>query len=229
MKSKIGIGLIILSFIICLNPYFLIFGIPTFLVGSLILFRSNKNLKSKLLWFFTPLIIWYPIMNLFIFITGIIGTATAQKLDFIFPENFKGKAIIVSNMPCGQEVEFYKNREQIKIPESGILLYQGELKYGYINHKYYSIDKNGKKSELLALYNYMFWDDYENPPKTEKFGVWSGGGGQKYFNNSNEIMYSYSEFILSSKDSLNKLNDFKKNNEFEKKIDSLVLNCMKKN
>jgi len=229
MKSKIGIGLIILSFIICLNPYFLIFGIPTFLIGSLILSLSNKNLKSKVIWIFTPLIIWYPIMTLFIYVTGIIGTATAQKLDFIFPENFKGKAIIVPNMPCGQKVEFYKNREQIKIPESGILLYQGELEYGYVNHKYYSKDRNGKKSEILALHNYMFWDDYENPPKTGKLGVWSKGGGQKYFNNSNEINYSFREFILSSKDSLNKWNNFKRNKKFEKKTDSLVKICLKKN
>jgi hypothetical protein len=169
-------------------------------------------------------------MNLFIYVTGIIGTATAQKLDFIFPENFRGKAIIVPNMSCGQTVEFYKNREQVKIPENGILLYQGELKYGYVNHKYYSINKNGKKSELLALHNYMFWDDYEKPPKTGKFGVWSKGGGQKYFNNTKEeIKYSFREFILSSKDSLNKWNNFKRNRKLEKKTDSLVEKCVKKN
>ena len=96
MKSKIGIGLIILSFLICLNPYFLIFGIPIFLIGSLILLISNKKLKSKLIWIFIPLIFWYPTMNLFIYLTGIIGTATAQKLDIIFPENFsEGSSLLV--------------------------------------------------------------------------------------------------------------------------------------
>ena len=155
MKAKIGIGIIIIAFLVCLNPYLLIFGVPLFIIGIIILLLSDKNLKTKLIWILTPIILWYPSMHLYFYLMGTIGTATAQKLDLIFPENFKGKAIVVSDMPCGEEIKIIDNREQLRIPENGILLYKGNLKSGYINNRYFKIDNNGNKriadNTLVAL------------------------------------------------------------------------------
>tara|TARA_R100001369_G_C3287445_1_gene163260 strand:- start:576 stop:875 length:300 start_codon:yes stop_codon:yes gene_type:complete len=99
MKRKIGI-IIVLSFLISFNPYWLIFGVPLFLIGIILLLLSRKSIKSKLIWILTPIILWYPFMQLFFYLMGTIGTATAQKLDLICPTTFEGKAIIISNMPC---------------------------------------------------------------------------------------------------------------------------------
>ena len=230
MKGKIGIVIIILSFLISLNPYWLIFGIPLFLIGIISLLLSRKSIKSKLIWILTPIILWYPSMLLFFYLMGTIGTATAQKLDLIFPENFEGKAIVISNMPCGKEIEIIDNREQLKIPESGILLYKGDLKSGYINNQYFKISKDGKKTEIPTRANYMYFEDSENIPNESVKGIWLSGGGTKYNPNPNGgINYSYREFVISSKDSLEKWNDFKSSRKLDRVTDSLVESCKDKN
>jgi len=161
---------------------------------------------------------------------GTIGTATAQKLDLIFPENFKGKAIVISEMPCGNEIEIIDNREQLRIPENGILLYKGNIKSGYINNRYFKIDKKGNKSEIPFRANYMYWDDSENKPNEREIGIWLSGGGSKYNPSSNGgINYSFREFIISSKDSLEKWTEFKRLRELEKLTDSSVAECKNKN
>lgn len=219
-------GLIILSFLISLNPYWLIFGVPLYIIGVIILLFSKKSIKAKLIWMVTPLILWYPFMHLFFYVMGVIGTATAQKLDLIFPEDFKGEAIVVSNMPCGDEIEILDSREQLRIPENGILLYKGDLKYGYINNRYFKINKNGKKIEIPYRANYMYWDDVESKPDKSIIGIWSRGGGTKY-NPSSEggINYSFREYVISSKDSLEKWSSFKRSMELERLTDSLVKKC----
>ena len=230
MKGKIGIVIIILSFLISLNPYWLIFGIPLFLIGIISLLLSRKSIKSKLIWILTPIILWYPSMLLFFYLMGTIGTAKAQKLDLIFPENFEGKAIVISNMPCGKEIEIIDNREQLKIPESGILLYKGDLKSGYINNQYFKISKDGKKTEIPTRANYMYFEDSENIPNESVEGIWLSGGGTKYNPNPNGgINYSYREFVISSKDSLEKWNDFKSSRKLDRVTDSLVESCKDKN
>jgi hypothetical protein len=82
------------------------------------------------------------------YLSGVIGTATAQKLDFIFDADFEGKVLVVENIKCGQPVKVVNGREQLFIPKHGILLYQGEIKTGYVNHKYYKITTNKQKAEL---------------------------------------------------------------------------------
>ena len=230
MKGKIGIVIIILSFLISLNPYWLIFGVPLFIIGIILLLLSQKSIKSKLIWILTPIILWYPFMNLFFYLMGTIGTATAQKLDLIFPENFKGKAIVISEMPCGEEIEIIDNREQLRIPKNGILLYKGNLKSGYINNRYFKIGKNGKKTEIPTRANYMYFDDSENKPDESVEGIWLIGGGTKYNPNPNSgNNYSFKEFLISSKDSLEKWDDFKSSRKLERITDSLVEKCKYKN
>ncbi|WP_299307399.1 hypothetical protein [uncultured Psychroserpens sp.] len=230
MKAKIGIGIIIIAFLVCLNPYLLIFGIPLFIIGIIILLLSDKKLKTKLIWILTPIILWYPTMHLFFYLMGTIGTATAQKLDLIFPENFKGKAIVVSDMPCGEEIEIIDDREQLRIPENGILLYKGNLKSGYINNRYFRIDSEEKKTEIPFRANYMYWEDSENKPDESVIGIWLSGGGTSYNPSPNGgINYSFREFVISSKDSLKKWSEFKRSRELERITDSLVAKCKNKN
>ncbi|PZW37595.1 hypothetical protein LX95_02877 [Mesonia algae] len=65
MKGKIGIAIIILGFLICLNPYWLIFGLPSFIIGGIILSISNMKFKTKLFWIISPIILWIPFTYLF--------------------------------------------------------------------------------------------------------------------------------------------------------------------
>lgn len=228
MKFRIGIIIIILTFIGSLNPYWLIFTVPVFLLGVLLVFISKKTLKRKILWTALPILAWYPGMQLFFYLSGTIGTATAQKIDMIFPSDFKGRAIIISEMTCGQPIEIIDDREQLVFPDNGILLYQGEIESGYVNHKYFFIDQNGDKTEIPKRDLSMYWASESNQPDSTITGVWLGGMGSTHINHPKpETEFSYMFLTVSSKQNRNYYFDFHYLKKFENETDSLVQNCKK--
>jgi hypothetical protein len=232
MKPKIGFIIILISFILALNPYLLIFIAPIFLIGVAIIWTSEKSTRTKLIWTFIPIVIWYPSMMMFFWLGGIIGTATAQKLDIIFKEGFIGQVTIVDNMPCGQKKVLINNREQLYVPENGILLYQEDLKNGYVNHKYYYINKDSHLVEIPERDNSMFWDDQKIQPNKNTIGAWLGGTGSKTnYEINSDIEYSFMYLTINSKinmDSLDEKESWIKSQNFEKLTDSLVRICKTK-
>lgn len=228
MKFKTGIGLIIVTFIGSLNPYWLIFTVPIFLLGAILVFRSRRPIKSKILWTIIPVLAWYPGMQLFFYLSGTIGTATAQKIDMVFPKDFMGRAIIVSDMTCGEPVEIVNGREQLIFPDNGILLYQGEIEAGYINHKYYFLDKEGVKTEIPKISQYMFWDSELIKPDSTTIGVWLGGMGSRRIDQPKpEIEFSFLILTVASKENQHDYFDFHYLKRFGNDTDSLVRNCEK--
>lgn len=229
MKGKkylIGRVIIVLTFLVAINPYLIIFSAPIFLVGVIILWLSKIKTAIKLLWTFLPLVLWYPSMHLFFYLSGVIGTATAQKLVFIFPADFSGKVVIVEKINCGQAINKIDGREQLIIPDNGILLYQGELKDGYINHRYYYTKKNGYKREIPARDNSMFWDSEMNKTSASEVGVWlEGTGTSTTFPPENLKKYKFMELIVSSKDSLEKFHNFQYGNRFDSTKIEIIKQC----
>ena len=76
----------------------------------------------------------------------------------------------------------------------------------------------------------MYWEDSDNKPDKSVVGIWLSGGGTKYNPSPNGgINYSYREFVISSKDSLEKWSEFKRTRKLEKFTDSLVAECKNKN
>jgi hypothetical protein len=224
-KYIIGLTIIILTFLFSINPYLLIFTVPVFLIGVGLLWFSKTKILNKTLWTVLPVILWYPSFYVFMYLTGTIGTATAQKLDFNFPENFKGKAVIVRQIDCGQEVIIQDGREQLNFPENGILLYKGEIESGYINHQYFYRTATGEKSKIPGRANYMFWDDAKTETSSSEIGVWFESMGMStQFPPEDFADYKYLELIVSSKDSLEKYHDF----HYNKRVDSLKFETMKK-
>ena len=117
-RSRLGKIFIIIGLIISLNPYLIIFfGGSLFIVGSIIYWTTEKSRKLKFLWTITPMLIWYPLMLSLFWISGIIGTATAQKRDYIIHENFKGKIKIIES-ECGKVPLIKAGRIQFEIPEN---------------------------------------------------------------------------------------------------------------
>ncbi|MBF8965000.1 hypothetical protein I0P70_17265 [Pontibacter sp. FD36] len=228
MKSKIGITIIVLAFAVSWNPYWLIFAVPAFLIGVVTLWLSKKKLSAKLGWTFVPIVLWYPGFMLFMYLSMTIGQANAQNLDFIFPKDFKGTAVVISNMPCGAPVKKVSRREVLNIPEDGILLYQGTIEAGYIDHRYFRKNNAGQLNAIKSLENYMFWDDQENPPPTNKVGVFLGGMGSTVSNDPESVKYEWMSLIVSSKDSLENFNDFGYNNQMSERAEALVRNCTNK-
>ena len=224
--KTIGKVIVVLAFITSLNPYFLIFAAPIFIIGTILIWFSKTKILTKTLWTFLPILLWYPSFHLFWYLSGTIGTATAQKLDFIFPSDFEGKAIIIEKMHCGQTKQIINNREQLYIPKNGVLLYQGELNGGYVNHKYYKLNSNGQRIEIPERANYMYFDSEIKKPNSVIIGAWLIGTGKKTMDASKpNTEYSYMDLLVSSKDSSEKYYEFNYAKKFEELADSLVQQC----
>ncbi len=225
MARKIGKILILGVLLLSWNLYLIFFTIPAFLIGVLLIWSNKKNIRSNLLWTFIPPVLWYPLGFIFLYLISAIGFSRAQKLDLIFPQNFRGTVTIVGQMPCGQK-EIKKNgREQLFIPGNGIVLYQNKLAYGYVDHHYY-FDLGDSLISIPERHNYMYFDSEKNPPPKGTVGVWLGGMGNKTFSKPN-LYYEYMSLTVASKDSFDKYSDFKVTRQFEELTDSLVSACKK--
>ena len=230
MIAKIGIGIIILTFVLSsISPYVIIFTIPVFIIGVTLLWFSKKRVLTKILWTILPILLWYPALATFMFLYGAIGKVTAQKLDFIFSDGFKGNVIVVGNIPCGQPIIKKENREQLFVPRNGILLYQGELEEGYVDHKYYYQIENGELQPIPERADYMYFDSEKNQPATNITGVWLRGmGATTNSENDPTIEYSSMTLTVDSKDSISLHNNFQKEQLFQNTTDSMIRDCKKR-
>ena len=223
-KHTIGLTIIILPFLVSLNPY-LLFLLFLFFLTVLVFYGLVRQKLKKTLWTVLPVTFWYPSFHVFMYLTGTIGTATAQKIDFHFPDNFKGKAIVVERVDCGKEIVKKDGREQLSFPENGILLYQGKIESGYINHQYVYLTKTSDRIKISTRANYMFWNDAKTVTSSSEVDVWLEGMGMaRQFPPEGLSDYEYLETIVSSKDSLEKYYAF----QYNKQIDSIKHETMKR-
>lgn len=230
MIGKIGVGIIVLTFFLsALSPYFLIFTIPIFLIGTTLLWFSKKKTVAKILWTIIPLLLWYPAFFAFVFLSGTVGKATAQKFDFIFQKGFKGNVIVVGDISCGQPIILKNDREQLFIPNNGILLYQGKVETGYVNHRYYYQISDDSLLPLPERANYMYFDSEKNHPPKNIVGVWLGGTMTRTsYEPKPTIEYSSMTLSVDSKDSIGLRYDFQAEKKFENLTDSLIRDCYSK-
>lgn len=223
IKKIVGKVIIVLSFIASLNPYLLIFTAPVFIIGAILIYLSKLKTVEKALWTSLPILLWYPTFFLYMYLSGVLGTAFAQKLDFIFPASFTGKVVIIENMPCGQLPTIENGREQLFIPLNGVLLYKDKLKKGYVNHKYYRLLTSGQKVELPERANYMYFDSEKKKSDSKVIGVWLLGTGNG--TNAKGKSYSFMDLLVASKDSADKYYEFQYSKNFEALTDSLINAC----
>jgi len=66
MKNKTGKYLIIIGFVLSvLSPFhILVIGVPPYLVGCMVLLKSDENENSKALWILSPVFLWLPVMSI---------------------------------------------------------------------------------------------------------------------------------------------------------------------
>ncbi len=226
MKAKLGIAIIILSFLGSLNPYFLLFTIPIFGLGATLLWRSSKKVGTKLIWILLPVALWFPSYLLTMSLNHQIGLATAQKFDFIFEEDFRGRAVLIGNRPCGQAVTLKNDGEQIFVPSNGVILYQGNVDLGYINHNYFRKTVSGTLEEIDLKTGLYYSNGTQASLPKDRVGVWSAGSSTKtVYTPKPSIKYKTIAFTVSSLDSLDHYKEQQYLKDFENLTDSLVRTC----
>lgn len=197
----------------------MIFGIPIFLIGVIIFWFTNKKLITKLLWTLIPIIAWYPLMIFTYWTSGTIGTELTQKKDFIIPNGFSGTIKVVESK-CGEKPIEKNGRLQFVIPNNGIYLFNGELKSGYVNEKYYVKNKKGELTEIPIKFKLTDENEKDTTGVEKIIGVFSGSYGTYGDDKSNFI----SAYLETNKNYSEK-EKWKKEKEQDKIIDSLRAIC----
>ena len=88
-----------------------------------------------------------------------ISCKHAEKIDYVFPPNYEGWAIIVYNCKSGDEFFKENNRIKIKIPDNGILFTSNKRPDGILDNNYYSFDNSGKLIKILSSMDSIAKDD----------------------------------------------------------------------
>jgi hypothetical protein len=154
--SLLAIGAFGLTF----AAFFAVIGLPIFVVGIIIILVSKKTWKQRLIpiaLFIIGIIAFWPIWR---------NINSVGQETFLIPNDYRGRVNIIHKKDCGIILKKTEKGLIYEIPNDGILLLSNDLKYGFIDHKYYLIDKNGKKTELPKMDVRDFneeWTTEKNP------------------------------------------------------------------
>jgi len=200
--DKIGIGLIIIGFLIPMFVFMgFVIGLSFFIIGMIVLLFGTLKLKQKLIWIITPLVLFYPISKAVYEVSFYF--ADFQKVDLILPADFKGTAIIIDNADFGQTFDKKYRREQIVFDENGIAFYPTELELQSSRFRVFTRQKNGElkrillssesseKTTLLAFGESTFKKTVESEVKYVPYDFITIGGSlkeERYSNKRNELI-----------------------------------------
>jgi hypothetical protein len=197
--------------------YLLIFGIPTFLVGAILVFLSKRTIKVKLLTTLTPLLLYIPSTLLFLYAYNFSTPKT-----ILIPKEFEGNLRIVYKEKCGINYEKKDDTKILTFPKNGILILNEEFDR-HINYNYYLIDELGKRTQIAQVLD--FKDRIQKRPCILIGG--SGTIGQAIEANSANLEQkgiTFSDFYVYNKDTIS-MNDYKSQIKFDSLTTAIVNQC----
>ncbi|WP_157580091.1 DUF6843 domain-containing protein [Rudanella lutea] len=217
----IGLTLIAISFIACVvSFYLLVLGLPTFLVGVILIFLSKQNIKTKLLTTLIPLILYVPSTFLFLYAYNYSTPKT-----ILIPNNFEGNLRVVYEENCGRNYDKTDGVKTLTFPDNGILILNEDFDR-HVNYNYYLVDELGNRTKISQILD--FKDRIQKRPCVLVGG--SGTIGQTIEANSTnpeEKDITYSDFYIYNKDTVDK-NDFKSKQKFDSLTTAIVNQCRQK-
>ncbi len=225
MKEKVyytGLTLIIISFIGCvINFYLLVFGIPTFLVGAILVFLSKRTIQVKLISTLTPILLYIPLTFLFLYVYNY----STPKIILI-PKNFEGNLRVVYEENCGDKYEKTNGVKTLTFPKYGILILKEQFDR-HINYKYYFVYDIGRRTEIEQSLDF----NRKNQKRPYVFVSGSGIIGQTIeanTTNQEEKGITHSDFYVYNKDSVYR-NDYKTQEKFDSLTTAIVKQCRHEN
>ncbi len=225
MKEKayyIGLTLIIISFIACvISFYLLVFGIPTFLVGAILVFLSKNKIQVKLITTLTPIALYIPLTFLFLYVYNYSTPKT-----ILIPKDFDGNLRVVYEEKCGHNYDNTDGVKTLTFPENGILILNEEFDR-HINYKYYLVDDLGNRTEIPQIL------DFKSRVQKGPYALvgCSGTIGQSIeanTTNQEEKGITYSDFYVYNKDTVDR-RDYKSQQKIDSLTNEAVDKCRKNN
>lgn len=222
MRAKafyIGLTLIIISFIACvISFYLLVFGIPTFLFGAVLVLLSKQTIQTKLLTTLTPLVLYFPFTFLFLYVYNYSTPKT-----ILIPKNFEGNLRVVYEENCGRNYDKTDGVKTLTFPENGILVLNEDFDR-HVNYNYYLVDELGSRTKIPQILD--FKDRIQKRPCVLVGG--SGTIGQTIEANSEnqeEKGIIFSDFYVYNKDTINRNDNYKSQQRFDSLTTIIVNQC----
>lgn len=222
MREKafyIGLTLIAISFIACVvSFYLLVFGIPTFLVGAVLIFLSKQNIKTKLLSTLIPLILYVPTTFLFL---HAYNYSTPKTI--LIPKNFEGNLRVVYEENCGRNYDKTDGTKTLTFPDNGILVLNEDFDR-HVNYNYYLVDELGNRTKMSQILD--FKDRIQKRPCVLVGG--SGTIGQTIeanTENQEQKGIIFSDFYVYNQDTINRNDNYKSQQEFDSLTTIIVNQC----
>src|ERR1041384_2918513 len=102
----IGLLFTIAGFITCVvSFYFVVFGLPVFIVGAIIISYSRVSVITKALSFALPLLLWFPASYLFLYAYNYTTPET-----YLIPETIGSHFVVVYGEHCGATPTYENGR-----------------------------------------------------------------------------------------------------------------------
>lgn len=214
----IGLTLIAISFIACVvSFYLLVFGIPIFLVGAILIFISNQTIKTKLLATLIPLILYIPSTFLFLYVYNYSTPKT-----ILIPKEFNGILRVVYEEKCGSNYDKINGVKTLTFPENGILILNEDFDR-HINYDYYLVDELGNRTKIPQIFAFN-----GKGQKQPYILVGSSGtiGQTIEANSTNKEQKGiiFSDFYVYNKDTIDR-NDYKSQQKFDSLTTKIVNQC----
>lgn len=206
-----------ISFIACVASfYLLIYGVPVYILGALLVFLSRTKLKTKLFSTLIPLVLYLPSTYVFL----LIYNYTPPKI-FLIPSDYSGPLRIVYEEKCGVKPVKSNGRQVLKFPETGVLILNVDFDGG-VNNKYYLVDSKGNKNEVPQTLDYK--DSVRNKPAVLVAG--SGTMGAAIYANSQrrEPDIKFSDFYVFNGDTTD-LENYHWSQQFDSLTTAVVNSC----
>ncbi len=87
----------------------------------------------------------------------------AEKVDYVFPNNFKGWAIVVFDSKNGEQPTYDGGRVQLNLPPNGILFTKQKSLDGILDNRYYIKNTQGGLSKMYESIGSIPRNDTSTP------------------------------------------------------------------
>jgi len=224
-----------------LGPWINAFSIPVFILWIIGMtfqlifidkFIRTERKKTTVI-IALKVILGFPVI-LFLSVISIYGLSffssylsRPEPETFLIPQNFEGSFKVIYGEECGINPAIENGRRILKIPTNGILIIQPEFESGIIDHEYFFIDQEGKRTKIEQYENYS--DGTKNIPGVRLVGSGSIGGAMPNggFSSESPLAIRYTDFKVYQETI--DMYDFKEERRFDSLTTALVEECRKLN
>ena len=138
------------------------------------------------------------------------STHSVKSEIYLIPEGFEGRVNVIFRKRTKITARYENAKRVYIIPSDGILVSDYEFQEGMINREFFILDSRGQRAPLLVF-------DGKNPVNDE-LRIFNNGTLGVYGNSDSNLKRYYHEFLVTSKNKIDKYFSMDSIAEFEAKV-----------